>query len=120
MKYYRAVNKDDVTDEFYVTCDRDDYDIEVVKEQLGLWNCYVVECSKEEYDTMTDDTNDYIINVGQTRDDLRPFKSASTESEGIEMAKELLKNWKCVEVVYMPCDNIDINDIIWSDYGYEE
>ena len=116
MKYYRAVNKDDVTDEFYVTCDRDDYDIEVVKEQLGLWNCYVVECSKEEYETMTDDTNDYILNVGQTQDELTPFASAFTKEAAIELAKEAGQYWKCVEVVYMPVDNDDINEIVWSQY----
>lgn len=116
MKYYRAVNKDDVTDEFYVTCDRDDYDIELVKEQLGLGNCYVVECSKEEYEAMTDDTNDYILNVGQTQNELTPYASAATPAEAEKKALEFRKTWKCVEIVYMPVDDDGINEIIWAEY----
>jgi hypothetical protein len=117
MTYFRVVNPDDVTDEFYVTCDRDDFDLDLVKEHLGLQMYWVAECSKEEYETMTDDTNDYIINVGQSRDELTPHASAYTETEGIEKAKELLKDWKCAEVVYMPVDNVDINKIVWSYYS---
>ena len=60
--------------------------------------------------------NDYIINVGHTVDNLMPTESARTEQEAIEMAKELNKEYKCVEVVYMPVDNDDINDIVWSSY----
>ena len=117
MKYFRVVNPDDITDEFYVSCDHDDFSPESVKEHLGLQAYWLEECSKEEFETMTDDTNDFIINVGQTKDNLQPFASAYTETEAIEKAKEFLKAWKCVEVVYMPCDNIDINEIVWKKYN---
>ena len=60
--------------------------------------------------------NDFIINVGQTADNLQPAESGRTEAETIERAKELNKEYKCVEVVYMPVDNDDINDIVWSSY----
>ena len=65
---------------------------------------------------MTDDTNDYILNVGQTQDELTPFASAFTKEAAIELAKEAGQYWKCVEVVYMPVDNDDINEIVWSQY----
>jgi hypothetical protein len=117
MRYFRVVNPDDATDEFYVSCSRDDFELEKVKEHLGLQEYWMEECPKEEYETMTDDTNDYIINVGQTRDNLQPFDSAFTEEEGIKKAKQYLEDWKCVEVVYMPCDNVDINTIVWKKYN---
>lgn len=60
--------------------------------------------------------NDYIINVGQDRNNLTPFESAYTKEAGIERAKELCAEYKCVEVVYMPCDDVDTNDIVWSKY----
>jgi hypothetical protein len=115
MKYYRAVNKDDVTDEFYVSCDRD-FEAERAKEHLGLWQYWLTECSKEEFETMTDDTNDYILNVGQTQDELTPYASAATPAEAEKKALELRKTWKCVEIVYMPVDDDDINEIIWAEY----
>lgn len=31
-------------------------------------------------------------------------------------ATKLRETWKCVEVVYMPCANEDINEIVWADY----
>ena len=115
MKYFRVVNPDDVTDEFYVSCDRD-YDGERAKEFLGLWQYWITECTKEEFETMTQDQNDYILNVGQTQDELTPFASAFTKEDAIELAKEAGQHWKCVEVVYMPVDNDDINEIVWSQY----
>ena len=116
MKYYRVIDPDDVTDEFYVSCSRDDFEVEKVKEHLGLQEYWMEECSKEEYETMTDDTNDYILNVGQTRDELTPHDSAATPAEAEKKALELRKTWKCVEIVYMPVDDDDINEIIWAEY----
>ena len=101
-----------------VSGNRDADTLEQVLERLQLaeYGYKLVECTKEEYDTMTQDVNDYILNVGQDRHHLDPYASARTEYEAIELAEKLRETWKCVEVVYMPCDNIDINDIIWSDY----
>ena len=70
MKYFRVVNPEDVTDEFYVSCDRDDFDLDLVKEHLGLQMYWMAECSKEEFETMTQEENDYILNVGQKRGSL--------------------------------------------------
>lgn len=60
--------------------------------------------------------NDYIINTGVSRADCGPSESAHTEAEAVARAKELCKEYPFVEVVYMPVDNDDINDIIWSNY----
>ena len=71
---------------------------------------------QEEFEAMTQEVNDYIINVGQDRSNINPFDSAHTEGEAIQKAEQYCEDWKCVEVVYMPCDNEDVNEIIWSFY----
>ncbi len=118
MKYFRAVNQDDVTDVLYMSSSRDLDDARMAEERTRIANCgyNLVECTQEEFEAMTQEVNDYILNVGQTRDDLTPFDSAHTEGEAIEKAKKYLEDWKCVEVVYMPQDNEDINEIVWSYY----
>jgi hypothetical protein len=112
MKYFKAVNIDDVTEETYISCNCD-VNIESTEKLLGL---KLVEVSQEEFETMTQEDNDYIINVGQTRDNLRPFDSAHTEDEAIKKAEQYTEDWKCVEVVYMPVDDDDINEIICGFY----
>ena len=116
MKYFRVVNPEDVTDEFYVSCDRDDFELDLVKEHLGLQMYWLEECTKEGFETMTQDVNDYILNVGQTRDSLNPYASAHDPEEAEALALELRKTWKCVEIVYMPCADVDVNQIIWAEY----
>lgn len=114
MRYFKAVNKDDVTDEFYVSCNLDNFSPEYVQEKLGLFNCTLIEVGEQEFETMTQEENDYIINVGDSRDDLTPIDSAKTKEEAIKKAKLYLEDWKYSEVVYMPCDDDDINDVIWN------
>lgn len=114
MRYFKAVNKDDVTDEFYVSCNLDNFSPEYIQEKLGLFNCTLIEVGEQEFETMTQEENDYIINVGDSRDDLTPIDSAKTKEEAIKKAKLYLEDWKYSEVVYMPCDNDDINDVIWN------
>ena len=121
MKYFRAINQNDVTDVLYVSGNCDTDTLERVAERLKIkdYGYTLVECTKEEFETMTQEENDYILNVGQDRHNLDPYASAHTEYEAIELAKKLRETWNCVEVVYMPQDNIDINEIIWSDYDCE-
>ena len=59
----------------------------------------------------TEPTNDYVINVGDSWDDLTPQQTFSTEQAAISAAKAL--HDKCVEVVYSPCDDVDTNELIW-------
>lgn len=118
MKYFRAVNQDDVTDVLYVSGNCDTDTLEKVAERLKIeeYGYKLVECSKEEFETMTQEENDYILNVGVNHEDCGPFESAHTEDEAIARAKELAKEYPCVEVVYMPIDNADINEIVFSIY----
>lgn len=118
MKYFKAVNKDGVTDVLYVSGNCDADTLEKVAERLKIagYGYKLVECSKEEFDTMTPEVNDYIINVGVSRSECGPFESAHTEAEAIERARALCKEYPCVEVVYMPVNDEDINEIIWKKY----
>lgn len=112
MKYFRVVNPDDITEEFYVSCS-EDFEPERVKEQLGLEQYWLAECSKEEFEAMTQEVNDYIINVGHDEDSLTPFDSAHTYEEGIEKGEKYLEDWEFVELVYMPQADCDVNTVVW-------
>lgn len=113
MRYFKAVNKDDVTDEFYVSCDRDNFPVDVVQEHLGLFQYVLTEVGEQEFETMTQEENDYIINVGHEEDNLTPIDSAHTYEEGTEKCDKYLEDWEFVELVYMPQDDDDINTIVW-------
>jgi hypothetical protein len=118
MKYFRAVNQEDVTDVLYLSssCDLDDEQVVAERTRINNYGYTLVECSEEEFEAMTQEQNDYILNVGQDRSNINPFDSAHTEAEAIQKAELYCEDWKCVEVVYMPQDNDDINEIIWSYY----
>ena len=92
------------------------FDADTVYEWLGIED----EEDEDEDDEDADDddneeetepTNDYVINVGDSWDDLTPKETFSTEQDAISAAKAL--HDKCVEVVYSPCDDVDTNEIIW-------
>lgn len=61
-------------------------------------------------------SNPYVVFVGDTKDDLYPYLSSSTKKLAVEAAKELTAKYCCVEATYMPEDNDDINEIIYSNY----
>ncbi len=61
-------------------------------------------------------SNPYVVFVGDTKDDLYPYLSASTKEVAAEKANELTAKYCCVEAVYMPEDNDDINEIVYSNY----
>ena len=78
-------------------------------------------CSEEERQKLAifeDDAGSwpYIINVGESRFDMHPLKAAPTEEIARTMVDELCKTYKCVEAVYMPENNDDINEVIYSWY----
>ena len=118
MKYFKAINQDDQEDVLYLSssCDLDDAQVVAERTRIGNYGYTLVECTKEEFEVMTQEQNDYILNVGQDRSNLTPFDSAHTEEEAIKKAEQYCEDWKCVEVVYMPQDNEDINEIVWSYY----
>ena len=88
------------------------FDADTVYEWLGIDD-------EEEEDEEDDDdeeeeiepTNDYVINVGDSWDDLTPQQTFSTKQAAISAAKAL--HDKCVEVVYSPCNDVDTNELIW-------
>jgi hypothetical protein len=64
---------------------------------------------------------DYIVNAGPAKDNLRPacaYKSKEDAIAGAErLAAEKIPGLKYAEVVYMPEDNDDINEVVWSNCG---
>lgn len=83
------------------------FEPETIFEWLGIGD----EENEDEEEEETEPTNDYVINVGDSWDDLTPQQTFSTEQAAISTAKALPD--KCVEVVYSPCDDVDTNEIIW-------
>lgn len=64
---------------------------------------------------------DYVINIGYYDDDLYPYDTAySSEVEAIEQAKWLLEEYNFTEVVYMPEDDEDINEVVWRSWEDED
>lgn len=59
---------------------------------------------------------DYIINVGMKKDDLQPYLAAPSKEEGIKYAKQALMFYRYTEVVYMPEDDIDTNEVVWKSW----
>ena len=73
------------------------------------------------------ESNPYIINVSNDKSNWEPVASAATKEEGIEVANSYLDRYKFSEVVYMPEDDLDTNDVVWRSseeteeemYGFE-
>ena len=118
MKYFRAVNIKDPEDVLYLSssCDSDTQELVEKRTKIKSYGYELQECSENEFNAMTQEENEYIINVGEARDQMEPFESAHTEKEGRERAEELTEFYNCVEVVYMPQENVDINEIVWCCY----
>lgn len=92
------------------------FDADTVYEWLGIGDEEEDEGEDEEdEDEETEPTNDYVINVGDSWDNLTPQQTFSTEQAAISTAKSMSQVLpdKCIEVVYSPCDDVDTNEIIW-------
>ena len=61
-------------------------------------------------------TYDYMINVGMEKDNLQPYLASPTKEEGIKDARRVLKFYNYTEVVYMPEDDPDTNDVVWRSW----
>lgn len=59
-------------------------------------------------------SNPYVIFVGHAADDLQPFASAPDQMFAINRAIELQDVFPCVEAVYMPEEDIDTNEIVYT------
>ncbi len=64
---------------------------------------------------------DYLLFAGSTKNDLYPTCAYKSKEDAIEAAKrvqaEKLPHFKCLEVILMPEDNDDINEVVWSNCG---
>ena len=88
------------------------FDADTVYEWLGIDDEEEEdEEDEDDEEEETEPTNDYVINVGDSWDDLTPQQTFSTKQAAISAAKAL--HDKCVEVVYSPCDDVDTDEIIW-------
>lgn len=58
--------------------------------------------------------NPYVIFVGHTADNLQPFESAPNERSAIEAAQQLQTMFQYTETVYMPEDDVDTNEVVYS------
>ena len=58
----------------------------------------------------------YIVNVGTEKNNLQPYLASPTKITGIKDAKQALKFYTYTEVVYMPEDDIDINEVVWKSW----
>lgn len=60
----------------------------------------------------------YLLFAGETKDSLYPLKAFRDKDEAIAEAKETAElGYPCAQVVYMPEDDDDINDVVWSNCG---
>ena len=56
---------------------------------------------------------DYIVNAGDSQDCCLPVESARTVEDGIAKASRYVELGQYAEVVYMPEDDDDINEVVW-------
>lgn len=93
------------------------FDADTVYEWLGIEDEEDEEDEEDDDDEEeeTEPANDYVINVGDSWDDLTPKETFSTEQDAISTAKTMSQVLpdKCIEVVYSPCNDVDTNEIIW-------
>ena len=61
-------------------------------------------------------TYNYIINVGMEKDNLQPYLASPTKTTGIKVAEQALKFYTYTEVVFMPEDDIDTNEVVWRSW----
>lgn len=63
---------------------------------------------------------DYIVNAGKTKDNLYPVCAYKTKEDAIagaqRLAAEKIPGLKYTEVVYMPENNDDINEVVWKNF----
>lgn len=64
---------------------------------------------------------DYILFAGETKDNLHPICAYKTKEDAIAAAKrlekELISGMKCAEITFMPEDDDDTNEVVWSNCG---
>lgn len=67
---------------------------------------------------MKTESFDYILFAGHTKNDLQPIASFAEQEHAIEAGKCAAQNgFSCVEVTFMPEDDDDTNEVVWSNCG---
>jgi hypothetical protein len=73
------------------------------------------EVEEEEEEEEEEEPASYILFAGETKDSLYPLKAFRDKDEAIADAKETVKlGCPCAEVCYMPEDDVDTNEVVWS------
>lgn len=60
-------------------------------------------------------TYPYIINAGDALDNLFPYLACESKEKAIDLCKNNTF-YKYLEVVYMPEDDLDTNDVVWRSW----
>ena len=63
-----------------------------------------------------EDSYDYILNVGQRKDDLQVYCAFPTKEDAIEAGRVALKFYIYSEVVYSLEDDVDTNEVVWRSW----
>lgn len=58
----------------------------------------------------------YVINAGYELDDLSPLIASKSEEEAVDFCKSGKASYKYFEVVYMPEDDPDTNEVVWRSW----
>ena len=70
----------------------------------------------DEYDKQSEEKSyPYIINAGDDVDDLCPLFAGESKDKAINLCKST-KFYKYLEVVYMPEDDPDTNEVVWRSW----
>ena len=87
-------------------------------EDMAVANEFLDFLDEEEHeeDEETENSYDYILNVGNKILNLMVYCAFPTKEEAIESAKRSLNSWSFTEVVYMPEDDPDTNDVVWRSW----
>lgn len=83
-------------------------------ERLKAENACLLKACEEQFtfDTKEIKNCDYVVNAGVSWDNLAPLYTSSTKEAAIDTARHL--TIECVEVVYSPCDNLNVDEVVWS------
>lgn len=85
-------------------------------EAMAKANEFIAELEDEEETTEVKDNCDWLLNAGPSKDNLAPYCAFPTKEEAIQCAKNALNFWNFTEVVYMPEDDPDTNEVVWRSW----
>ena len=89
-------------------------------EDMAKANEFVAELEEEEELEEDEDeaegSYDYVLNVGQRKDDLYVYIACPTKEEAIMSAKNALNFYNYSEVVYSPEDDTDTDEVVWRSW----